>query len=168
MKPNRRIKRITGSLIVLMTVIFGLTAGLASYWGFVIAVTGFGIMWLILLIADQHFGDTLLFFLFTLFCLLGVLERLPLPWMTAILCLNLAVWNLTGFIGTLLSYDTVVHQRKLENQRLRWLALVLSGAYLLTLLPILVEIQLQFIVILIEAVLAFVLLNQALIRLRSK
>lgn len=168
MKPNRRIKRITGVLIFLMAGSFSLAAGLQPAWGFVIANVGFGIMWLVLLIADQHFGDTLLFLLFTMFCVLGVLEGLSLPLMTGILCLNLAAWNLSSFIGTLLNHDNVVNQRKLENQRLRWLALLLGGSFLLTLIPMLVNIELRFIVVLAVAVLAFVLLTLALLSLRKK
>ncbi|NSW54322.1 MAG: hypothetical protein HPY85_17600 [Anaerolineae bacterium] len=168
MKPNRRIKRITGVLLVLTAAGFAAAAALEPLWGFVIAAAVFGAMRLALLIADQHFGDRLLFLLFTLFSVLGVVEGLPLALMAGLLCLNLAVWNLSEFIGDLLRFDAVFDQRRMENLRLRRLALVLGGAYLLTLLPILVEIQLGFVAIAVAALLAVYLLGAALMRLRNK
>jgi hypothetical protein len=163
-----RIRWIFGGLLLLMIVGLAVPAWLAGLNTFALLVIACGVVWMALLLAGKYFTNVVFFCAFIAFSAMGVFREFPLPLLLAVVCFDLAAWNLSNLAAQMAAYDQVFNQRQLENNRLRRLGTTLGGAYLLGLIPIFAQIRFNFLVLLFLGLSATFLLGQGLISLRKE
>ena len=155
-------------LLALLMLTLGLPSALNGHWNTLWFVVFFGVLWAVLLAFKKYFANNTLFIFFIALVVLGYFEGLPLVVLSAAVCFNLAVWNVANFRSALSQADLVINLRQIETARLARLGFTLAGGFVLTLIPILVQIKLGFLVIALIAILAVVLLGRGLVKLRAE
>lgn len=154
-------------LLALLMLTLGLPSALNGHWNTVWFVVFFGVLWAVLLAFKKYFANNTLFIFFIALVVLGYFEGLPLVVLSAAVCFNLAAWNVANFRSALSQADLVINLRQMETTRLTRLGVTLAGGFLLSLIPILIQIELAFLVIVIVAVAAIALLGRGLVKLRA-
>ena len=152
-----RMKIITLSLVLLLGATFTLLAVLANLTVPFIASAVIAVLWLTMILRGKQDWHTVFFILFVVMILYGAIEGIALPWVAALLVLNLAAWNLGRFEFQLSQFEVIHNQRQMEDHRLKQLGLTLAAGFFLAILPSFLRLNLPFVIV-IAAVLGFVFL----------
>ena len=161
-----RIKTIIIVLLSLMTVLLTTSAAWMRQWLLMGIGFGLGAAWLSLFLLRVRGLNNWLLVAAAIVCGLYVIATIPLPPVSAALCLAVAAWNLAAFYHQRGQFSMVVNLREQENIRLKRLAGTLGVGYALSLAPVIIAVQVRFIILAILALAAIILLGQSLMILR--
>jgi hypothetical protein len=152
-----RMKIILLAVVFVLSATFTLLAVLANLTVPFIASAVIAVLWLAMILRGKPDWHTVFFILFVVLILYWAIQGIALPWLAALLVLNLAAWNLGRFENQLSQFDVVHNQRQMENHHLKQLGLTLAAGFFLAILPTFLRLNLPFVIV-IAAVLGFVFL----------
>jgi hypothetical protein len=145
-----------------------LTAGylLGQLWLEVPVVFLLGLLWAVCVLRDMHWVASPLFILMLGSAALGYLARLSPILMLAAGCASVIAWDLHQLEARLLDLDEP-GTRDMEKQHLLRSLGVISASFLVIAAASLVRIRIQFIYLIAITVLAILILNQVMLRVRK-
>lgn len=154
-------------LPALLAFVLGVPAAFEQAWLLVLLVAVGTLIWTALLAAKKGYFNSVFFILFSIFIIWAYFEGVPLIVLITAICLNLAAWNIANFRSALAQVDRADNLRQMESARLKRLGLTLAAAFLLALIPTLVQIKFSFLLTAILITLTVVLLGRALTALHT-
>jgi hypothetical protein len=126
-----------------------------------------GLIWLIQEVHGKTTISTAYFVAFVGFAALGGLNHAPLPLILLGLCTDLAAWDLSRFQQRIRDEETSDEKTFLEHKHLQKLAAVTSVGFLIALVPMLIQISVNFVILLLIMLLALIALRQSILSLRG-
>jgi hypothetical protein len=126
-----------------------------------------GLIWLIQEVNGKTTISTAYFVAFVGFAALGSLNHAPVPLLLLGLCTDLAAWDLSRFQQRIRDEETSDEKTFLENNHLQKLAAVTSVGFLIALVPMLMQISVNFVILLLIMLLALIALRQSILSLRG-
>jgi len=100
--------------------------------------------------------------------MVGAFFKLNFAILLAVICFDLAAWNLTKFWGRIQRYDQIENQQQLENHHLKQLFGVLAIGYVLAITPHWIELELNFFSIFLLSLLTFFLFGKGITALHKE
>ncbi len=127
-----------------------------------------GLAWGMLFYFEKHFVNTPAFIGFILIVMVSAFVQFNFAILLAVVCFDLAAWNLTKFWNWMRHYEQIENQRQLENHHLKQVFGVLIIGYILAILPHWIEIKLSFFLIFLLSLLTFFLFGKGIMALAKK
>ena len=143
--------------------------GVLSEYPFISTLAlAFGLGWALLFYFGKYFANTPAFIGFILIVMLGAFFELNFSVLLAVVCFDLAAWNLTKFWNRIQRYEQIENQRQLENHHLKQVFGVLAIGFILAILPHWINIKLSFFLIFLLSLLAFFLFGKGITALHRE
>jgi len=128
----------------------------------------FGLVWGLLFFFEKHFANTLAFIGYIFIVMISAFVELNFAILLAVVCFDLAAWNLTKFWNRIQRYELIENQQQLENHHLKQVFGVLITGYILAIIPHWIEIELSFFLIFLLSLLTFFLFGKGITALHKE
>lgn len=167
-------KNVLLGLIVVTAAVFAFVYGIVQLYPLAAVAVGLGIVWAALelrtleLRAMNLFGvvSTVAFVAFVALAAGASLKQAPAPLVLLGLSTALAAWDVARFRVRIGSDVEAEPLAKLESDHLRKLAITISAGFLIALMPLAIQISLNFVVLLLLILIAVVALRRSMFYLR--
>lgn len=126
-----------------------------------------GAIWLIQEINRKTPLSSAYFIAFVGLTALGALNHAPLPLLLLGLCADLAAWDLSRFQQRIKDEAKSSEKTFLEINHLQKLAAVTGIGFLIAFVPLLIQISVNFVILLLMMLLALIVLRQSILSLRG-
>jgi hypothetical protein len=162
-------KKILVGLIAATTVIFSGLFLVSREFGLAVCSLAIGAIWLFQATRTIESSGSLFFLAFLGLAIWGSLRDLPGPAMLLAFSTNLAAWDLARFMDRTRAINGTGNiDSVMESRHLQRLGVTVSVGFVIALLPLMVNLSVNFVGLACVALLAMFMLRQAVIYLRSE
>ena len=155
------------ALIVITAVVFALIYAAVQMYALVAVAVGLGAAWLFLEIKRTHPLATAFFLAFAGLAVLGSLKHASPVIVLLGLTTDLAAWDLSRLRARIAGKAEIDALALLETKHLRKLAITASAGFLIALLPLIIQLSINFVVLLLIVLLTVIALRRSMLVARG-
>jgi hypothetical protein len=161
-------RKVLLGLIIVTSSVFSFVYAASQAYFFAALAFGLGLVWLVLeAIGDGRFS-TVFFLAFLALAILRSMDQAPVTMLLLGFTTNLAAWDLARFRARIASETMSEVLALLETQHLQKLAVTAFAGLVIALLPVFIQISINFVVLLIIILLTMVALRRSILLISSE
>ncbi len=159
-------QRILWGLIVVTAAVLALIYAALEAYGLAALAVGLGAAWLVLDVRMAFRFDSAFFLAFVALAILGSLLGASAPLVLLGVSTDLAAWDIARFRARIAGEAEGEAAALLETKHLRKLAVTAGVGFVIALLPVLIQISINFVALLLIILLIMILLRRSMLSLR--
>lgn len=160
-------KNVLLALIVITSVVFAIVYTSAQMYAVAAVAVALGAVWLLLEAQTEYRVAVVFFLAFVALAVLGTLYQSSAVLILFGLTTDLAAWDLSRFRRRIAGVAEADAAALLATNHLRKLAITAAAGFLIALLPLLIELSINFVVLLLFVLLTIIALRRSMFALRG-